>query len=422
MHNKTINLSNVSFIGNSSLSFDGTNDYITISPRRQYGTNEEWTAELIINPQNTTQTSWNGIFGGNLNAGGYWMFHGGGQLAYYDGVYGGNANLAYTGLGLGSTFPDNTHTHLVITYNGAGNYVIYVNGVVATNYNFSFGGSYSLDLQRIGGPSDRFGTVDVPYFKMYSTILTPTQVDLNYQALKSRYDTLLSNNGVMFHVDANNPNSYIGSGTIWNDISGNDYDFTLVNGPVFETHNGLRTFKFSGTNDYAIRNGSINHDVGTEATIFVVMASIDNSDFGSCSRLVSFNDGSGTNLDYSNYFSLPSCPQNRFNLYYRVNPGPLDAGIAMKGPTDPYNILAFSWIAGSSAKQYINGSLVASTTTVASAFDYTTVQRMTFAVNAALTLENSYVRISEVIMYERQMNDAEVSRTSETLKKKYNVS
>ena len=94
----------------------------------------------------------------------------------------------------------------------------------------------------------------------------------------------------------------------------------------------------------------------------------------------------------------------------------------MKGPTDPYNILAFSWIAGSSAKQYINGSLVASTTTVASAFDYTTVQRMTFAVNAALTLENSYVRISEVIMYERQMNDAEVSRTSETLKKKYNVS
>jgi hypothetical protein len=75
---------------------------------------------------------------------------------------------------------------LVITYDGTGNYVIYVNGVVATSYNFGFGGSYSLDLQRIGGPSDRFGTVDVSYFKMYSTTLTATQVDLNYQALKAR--------------------------------------------------------------------------------------------------------------------------------------------------------------------------------------------------------------------------------------------
>jgi hypothetical protein len=184
--NKTINLSNASFTSNSLPSFDGTNDYITLSPRRQYGTNERWTAELIVNPQNTTQTSWNGIFGGDLNGGGYWMFHGGGQLAYYEGVYGGNANLAYTGLGLGSIFPSNTNTHLVITYDGTGNYVIYVNGVVATSYNFGFGGSYSLDLQRIGGPADRFGTVDVSYFKMYSATLTATQVDLNYQALKSR--------------------------------------------------------------------------------------------------------------------------------------------------------------------------------------------------------------------------------------------
>jgi hypothetical protein len=225
----------------------------------------------------------------------------------------------------------------------------------------------------------------------------------------------------MFHVDANNIVSYPGSGSTWYDISGNNYDFTLVNSPVYTTHNNARTFNFSGSDDYAVRNGSIRDDVGTAATIFVVMASINDSDFGSCSRLVSFNDGSSVNLDYSNYFSLPSCPQNRFNLYYRGNPAPLDAGIAMKGPTDPYNILTFSWTAGSSAKQYTNGSLVASTTSVASAFDYLTVQRMSFAINASLTIENSYVRISEVFMYSRQMSDIEVTNTYNAIKSKYGL-
>ena len=70
---------------------------------------------------------------------------------------------------------------------------------------------------------------------------------------------------------------------------------------------------------------------------------------------------------------------------------------------------------------YFNGNLEGYTSSVASAFDYTTVQRMTFAINAALTLENSYVRISEVIMYNRQMSDEEVSRTSSTLKNKYRI-
>jgi len=65
--------------------------------------------------------------------------------------------------------------------------------------------------------------------------------------------------------------------------------------------------------------------------------------------------------------------------------------------------------------------LVASTNNVASAFDYLTVQRMTFAINAALTLENSYVRISEVFMYSRQMSDVEVTNTYNAIKSKYGL-
>jgi hypothetical protein len=255
-------------------------------------------------------------------------------------------------------------------------------------------------------------------------VLSLVEIMQNYNAQKARFGltgSTISQTDLMFHVDANNIVSYPGSGSTWYDISGNNYDFTLVNSPVYTTHNNAKTFNFSGSDDYAVRNGPIRYDVGTAATIFVVMASINDSDFGSCSRLVSFNNGSSVNLDYTDYFCLPSCPQNRFNLYYKLNPGGLDAGISMKGPTDPYNILTFSWTAGSSAKQYTNGSLLASTTSVASAFDYLTVQRMAFAVNAALNIENSYVRISEVFMYSRQMSDVEVTNTYNAIKSKYGL-
>jgi len=64
-----IDLSNVSFDSNAQMTFDGTDDSILLTPRVQYSTGSAWTAELIFEP--TTTDSWNGIFGGHLNAGGY---------------------------------------------------------------------------------------------------------------------------------------------------------------------------------------------------------------------------------------------------------------------------------------------------------------------------------------------------------------
>jgi hypothetical protein len=304
---------------------------------------------------------------------------------------------------------------------------VYLNGVqlptTPTGSASNISTSNDIRIGRVFS-DDRFFGGKIAAVQMYNTVLSPNQILQNYNTQKYRFGltgSTISQTDLMFHVDANNPISYSGSGNQWYDLSGNNYDFTLVNSPVYTTHLGAKTFNFSGSDDYAIRNGPIYHDVGTASTIFVVIASIDNSNFGGCSRLVSFNNGSNINLDYSNYFTLPSCNQDRFNLYYRVNPGGLDPTSAFKAAGDPYRIVAYSWTAGSSAKVYFNGSLEASTTSVASAFDYTTVQRMTFAINAALTIENSYVRISEVFMYSRQMDDTEVTTTYNAIKSKYGL-
>jgi hypothetical protein len=56
--------------------------------------------------------------------------------------------------------------------------------------------------------------------------------------------------GLSLCLDAANPRSYPGTGTIWNDVSGNGNYGTLVNGPTYSTDAG-GCFIFDGVNDYA---------------------------------------------------------------------------------------------------------------------------------------------------------------------------
>lgn len=57
--------------------------------------------------------------------------------------------------------------------------------------------------------------------------------------------------GLVLNLDAGNTKSYPRSGTIWRDLSGNNYSGSLVNGPTFNSANG-GTIVFDGTNDYTV--------------------------------------------------------------------------------------------------------------------------------------------------------------------------
>jgi hypothetical protein len=58
-------------------------------------------------------------------------------------------------------------------------------------------------------------------------------------------------NGLILDMDAAKRDSYPGTGTAWNDISGFQYNGTLTNGPTFNSANG-GSIVFDGTNDYVI--------------------------------------------------------------------------------------------------------------------------------------------------------------------------
>jgi len=63
--------------------------------------------------------------------------------------------------------------------------------------------------------------------------------------------------GLILDMDAAKRDSYPGTGTTWNDISGFQTNGTLTNGPTFNSANG-GSIVFDGVDDYVGRNTSIN--------------------------------------------------------------------------------------------------------------------------------------------------------------------
>ena len=81
-------------------------------------------------------------------------------------------------------------------------------------------------------------------------------------------------NGLVLALDAANPRSYPKSGTVWNDLSGNNNSGSLVNGPTFSPANG-GSIVFDGVNDYVyMGNPSVTTQITVETFIRVDTSNI----------------------------------------------------------------------------------------------------------------------------------------------------
>ena len=74
----------------------------------------------------------------------------------------------------------------------------------------------------------------------------------------------IATSGLVLALDAANPKSYPGSGTAWNDVSGNSNNGTLTNGPAFSSADG-GSILLDGTDDYI--NGVHNSQLDTTGDI-----------------------------------------------------------------------------------------------------------------------------------------------------------
>ena len=75
-------------------------------------------------------------------------------------------------------------------------------------------------------------------------------------------------NGLILNLDAGNASSYPGTGITWTDLSGQNNNGTLVNGPTFGTASGGQ-ITFDGVNDYvSIPDINVTNQISIEAWVY----------------------------------------------------------------------------------------------------------------------------------------------------------
>ena len=147
-----------------------------------------------------------------------------------------------------------TNTWYFVTFVREGNnvtsgYKAYLNGSFSGSANT--GTWSSSDPIIIGGRTDtsQYLNGNISNVQIYNRALSASEVAQNYNALKDRFAATVVTSGLQLYLDAGNSSSYPGSGTTWYDLSGNNNNGTLVNGPTYSSANG-GCIVLDGSNDY----------------------------------------------------------------------------------------------------------------------------------------------------------------------------
>lgn len=108
--------------------------------------------------------------------------------------------------------------------------------------------------------------------------------------------------GLVLYLDAANTKSYPGTGTTWNDLSGNSNSGTLTNGPTFNSSNG-GSVVFDGVDDFITLPLSLGLLNGTNEATLNIWLKLNSGRNGSgrsgIIQLSGFNNGNGSLYYYT---------------------------------------------------------------------------------------------------------------------------
>jgi hypothetical protein len=116
--------------------------------------------------------------------------------------------------------------------------------------------------------------------------------------------------GLVLYLDAANPDSYPGSGNTWFDISGNDNNGTLINGPTFNSGNN-GSITFDGVDNYVVVSNSnsisFSQNQPNSFEYFIYLQDTNNL----------INGGIFSKANFSNQYAQLSF-SNRINIYQEL--------------------------------------------------------------------------------------------------------
>lgn len=181
------------------------------------------------------------------------------------------------------------------------------------------------------------------------------------------YNPSIVTDGLVLCLDAANTRSYPGSGTTWNDLSGNGHNGTLLNGPTLSL-DGINCFVFDASNDY-VNLGSISLTgsisviawikLNAGATFQHIVDSSDNSwhlAISNTNRPYLWNgttwSNSGTQLSYNRWYMIAGT-YDTTTLSYYVDDS-LSYSLSHSDSITTNNVNIGRWQSGG---RYLNGKI-----------------------------------------------------------------
>ena len=235
----------------------------------------------------------------------------------------------------------------------------------------------------------------------------------------------IATDGLVMLMDAANPRSYPGTGTVWSDISGKRITGTLTNGPVYNTRN-QGYFSFSSASSQYV-------NIGTSATLQSLTSAITISAWCLFPTLTLPIGSTGIYTIYDSAFvSSTSTEQTFLRLENDVGQALLSVG-TFTGSANVYATYSYTNLAintwyhivggytGTAWVLYVNGVLVKSTVGAGP----TAVASSLFTIGAA-TFMGTVSRyfngnISSVQVYNRALSADEVQQNFEAYRGRYGV-
>lgn len=212
--------------------------------------------------------------------------------------------------------------------------------------------------------------------------------------------------GLVLYLDPGSPNSFYNkSGTVIKDISGNNFNGTLTNGPTYSSTNG-GSIVFDGTNHYIITPGSIlNSSYTLQSWIYM-----------NGNRFTILNNFSDDANVKSNQFGTDGSRNVYFQISLNNNTYFYTTSTSTLNVNQWYNVCFTR--TGSTAKIYINGVEILISVAGSSALDLQTyTSNFAIGVNRSSNYTNG--SISSLKLYNRALTAAEVLQNFNATKSRF---
>jgi hypothetical protein len=215
--------------------------------------------------------------------------------------------------------------------------------------------------------------------------------------------------GLVLYLDAGNQNSYPGTGTTWTDISQNNNNGTLTNGPTFNSANG-GSIVLDGTNDYITYN--LANPFAETIIVWIRSATVNWNAFGwiACSR------------SQNGHIIHPDV-DTKVVTFYLLNSGGFNISIGSATPTDitiPH-MYAYSTNGSNLHKVYLDGIEVASSTTAISRTTTPSSQNCFLGVDSCCAGRNGNGNIYNAIRYNRALTATEILQNYNATKARFGL-